>query len=211
MSAVPTARFAVPLASALLASALLAAAGLAGCPDTSQLCPSYAREEGAYNTTLAQQDGGADDGHPLCRVILADGGSSDASIGNANQTFTADLCSSNDAGPLLFLALPGVVRQSVIGDGGTFHFDNGDGGTVLQGTVCNCDIQVQEKIEGTLTPAVADAGPVLIDDGGLTPIASFSGTVTDLVGYAGPASDGGNGCTCNVPCSLVFTMTGIHQ
>jgi hypothetical protein len=178
----------------------------AGCPDTlSQLCPAGSQQAGVFNTTLTFN--AAD---PQQCYYGVDGGVPDASLAATGadagpETFSSVICSGfdpNDGGPLVYLALPQIVRASTLGPGGTFSFSTS---SLVTGTACGCNILVEETIAGQLTPTVADT-PVQVNiDGGLPSISGFTGTVVDLVDGG---DDAGVSCSCNLPCDLQYTLSG---
>ncbi len=178
----------------------------AGCPDSlSQLCPANSQQAGVFNTTLTFN--AAD---PAQCYYAPDGGIPDASLAATGadagpETFTAVICSGfdvNDGGPLVYLALPSMVWNSPLGDGGTFNFNTT---SLVGGTACGCNILVDETIAGQLQPTALDASVQLSADGGLPSLSGFTATVVDQIDGG---DDAGVACSCNVPCDLQYTFSG---
>jgi hypothetical protein len=190
------------------ALALLAVAAIASsCSDSlGQLCPAGSQQAGVFNTSLTfngndpQQCYYSTDGGPLDASLSATGGA-DA----GPDTFSAAICTGLDVdgGPLVYFALPSYVRVATLG--GTFDFVTN---SVVTGTACTCDIVVNETIAGQLSPLNPGETLALSADGGLPPISGFTGTVVDQVVVSDAGPDAGQGCTCNLPCDLQYTLTG---
>ena len=177
-----------------------------GCPESlSASCPTGSAAAGNFNLGLALQASS-----PQCRVILAvDGGPADGDVAATPSSQAATICSGPDpadGGTLVYLAVQNrSARQSPLSPDGNFTFTTNS--TNVTGSVCNCPVDINETITGTLLPATPGAfqqGP----DGGLTPaIGSISGTLVDALSV----TTGGTGCLCNVPCNLTYQLTGTRQ
>jgi hypothetical protein len=193
--------------SRALVAALLVLSPLAlalGCPDTvPQLCPNGTRQESNFSVTLTQDTARAGE----CIVDQSpDGGPDDAGLAAPTEIFTAAICSSlgSDGGPLVWLALSTSYWFSAMDADGGFLWGSD---SVVPVASCVCNLTISEQIRGWLQPAQADGGVVVWQNGGLTPLGSFSGTLVDSI-------DGGADCArkpaqghCNVPCSLDYTLT----
>lgn len=177
------------------------ALGVSGCPETfSMACPTGSHNEGTFTATFALVTP-----HPEeCRITKdADGGPIDGGTLSGNPPpFQATLCSQvlADGGALLYMAVgtSALPRVSPVGPGATFAFFSA---ATVTGTSCVCPIDVVENIAGTLLPASgADGGAAYDPDAGaFEPLKGFSSSVIDAI-------DGGEGCRCNVPCNLQYTL-----
>jgi len=182
-----------------------------GCPDdTGQLCPAGTQQAGVFNTSLTFNSN-----DPQQCYYSLDGGVPDASLAATGpdagpDTFTSAICSGFDVdgGPLIYFAVPALVRYGTPGDAGAFFFETQ---SLVTGTACGCDIYVTEQINGTLTPLAA-GGSVQIDaDGGLPPLGGFTGTVVDQIDNVDAGNDPTPStatCSCNLPCDLQYTLAG---
>jgi hypothetical protein len=190
----------MPRALAPLAALLL----LSGCPEEIGLqCPPQASSLGQFTLNFAGQRSGEE-----CVATSADGG--DAGIGpltldDAGQG-AATLCfaSASDGGGQLTLVTQGkTARTSPLADGGTFAFQGST--EVTNGTNCICPVGIAETFTGKLVGASPDAGLTPQDDGGLPPVLSLNGTLTDTL-TAGTAGD--PTCICKTPCTVTYLVTG---
>ncbi len=189
--------------------ALAACAALAlttiGCPDNlARLCPAGSVQAGVFNTSLVYAPPATDTDQCIISRDAIDGGPADASLASRPQTFSSVICTAVDVdgGPIVYLALPTLVRASTLGDGGTFSFSSV---SLIGGTSCACNIYVTETISGRLVPSLPDASVALIGDAGLPPLAAFTGSVIDVIDAG---DDAGVPCNCNVPCDLQYSLTG---
>jgi hypothetical protein len=182
---------------------LLALLFLAACPESvGQQCPPKSISLGQFSLAFHAE-------HPADECFARiDGGTVALALDDPGSS-GATLCAGTaaDGGPLLYLAVPGKgARPSDLLPDGGFHFAGHTDPTT--GTSCGCAIAIDESFDGYLLGA-PDSGPVtLLPDGGLPRITGIAGTLTDQLttpgGICGTAGDAG----CNVPCPVIYTISG---
>ena len=188
--------------AAALASVAVCAAG---CTETlQQQCPPNSTTVGGFTLKFS----GLDKGDSCIVNLAADGGPLDASVAATPADTAATLCANgNDGGTIVLLVANQQSRTSTVDDGGNFSFASAALG--IAGTQCNCPIDINETLSGTLVGK--DGGPALFDvDGGLAPVGNIDAGLVDAV----TATDAGAGvdagvCRCNTPCALRYGINGV--
>ncbi|HTO99050.1 MAG TPA: hypothetical protein VMK66_18495 [Myxococcales bacterium] len=181
----------------LLSLLLLLAAGCQEetalqCPANTALIGQYALKfTASHDAGECIADGGLDGGQVILTPLTVD------NVGTKGATFCSAPSLDGGIELQLLVAGKGGVRKSPLLDDGGFHFVSDT--TVAQGTACICDVSDSETMDGFLLTT----GPfALRPDGGLPVVTSIAATLTDQLVAAS------QGCICNVPCSVTYSLSG---
>ena len=178
---------------------VLTAALLAGCPTSSQTCPSGTSPVGTKTLTFSPKASS-----DACVVTAADGGTSIGGITATPASESVTLCAG----------LAGAGYQLYLGAGGGALAQAADGGpftattpiNAISGSLCSCAIDVLEGV--SVQVATADGGPFgKQEDGGFTPLVSVSGAIDYT--FSRSASNNGLACTCGFPCGAHYLFSGL--